>query len=79
MNPEDFDPAVFKVKKPTCKECKNGELDFALFDNYNNSGISYVQWYCKQRCGFFLNVEILWILIHEEKREYQENDQADHD
>ena len=50
---------IFQVHEPPCDTCHK-ELDFKLFENYNDSGMDWVQWYCKkENCGFYFNVEIL--------------------
>ncbi|MHA1791300.1 MAG: hypothetical protein ACTSVI_01565 [Promethearchaeota archaeon] len=50
---------IFDVHGPPCKSCKTGHLDFNFFENFENTGTDWVQWYCTERCGYFINVEIL--------------------
>ncbi len=53
-----FVSKVFGVRDPPCPSCHNG-LEFQIFENYNDSGMSYIQWRCKNRCGYFQNSELL--------------------
>jgi hypothetical protein len=56
----NFDGSVFKVKDPPCIKCHSPALDFKLYENYDGSGMDWVQWYCKHaNCGFYINVEIV--------------------
>jgi hypothetical protein len=58
MNRPTYDPSVFRVRDPPCGKCHGNNLDFQLFENYGNTGMDWVQWYCTL-CGHYLNVEIL--------------------
>ncbi len=60
MNRPTYDPSVFRVRDPPCGKCHGHDLDFKLYENYNGTGIDWVQWYCKNsHCGHYINVEIL--------------------
>ncbi len=52
-----FVAEVFKVHDPPCPGCKS-DMDFHIFENFENTGQDYIQWTCHD-CGFFKNVEIL--------------------
>ncbi|MHA1681326.1 MAG: hypothetical protein ACTSUE_09975 [Promethearchaeota archaeon] len=54
-----FEGTIFTVPDPACANCHDGSLDFRLFENYMNDGIDWCQWYCKDGCGYYYNVEIL--------------------
>ncbi len=56
---EKYDASVFKVKEPECKNCHAGHLEFKIFENFNGNGIDWLQWYCTQNCGYYMNVEIV--------------------
>ncbi len=54
-----FDRNVFQIRDPPCMKCHE-EMDFKLFENFNNSGIDWLQWCCRNtNCGTCINVEIL--------------------
>ncbi|MHA1684138.1 MAG: hypothetical protein ACTSUE_24575 [Promethearchaeota archaeon] len=53
-----FVKEVCAVPAPSCNNC-NGNLDFQVFENYKNSGISWCQWFCTRGCGNHFTVEIL--------------------
>lgn len=53
-----IDKNVFQVPDPPCPKCSR-EIDFSIFENFENTGTDWVQWRCKEGCGFFKNVEIL--------------------
>jgi hypothetical protein len=54
----NYDPSVFRVRDPPCGNCHLNDLDFKLYENYNDTGMDWVQWYC-HICGHYINVEIL--------------------
>ena len=57
---DNFDGGVFQVKDPPCMKCHSSALDFKLYENLNDTGVDWVQWYCKREdCGFYINVEIV--------------------
>ncbi len=51
------DSRVFAVPEPPCKKC-DSRLDFQIFENYDESGMDWIQWFCKNHCGFYYNAEI---------------------
>jgi len=53
-----FDSRVFQVQEPHCKNC-NGEIEFTLIENLNGTGIDWIQWYCKNKCGYYYNVQLI--------------------
>jgi len=55
----NFDARVFNVKDPVCMNCHAGHLDFKLYEDYGGPGVDWLQWYCTQNCGYYLNVEIV--------------------
>jgi len=57
-NTRFFDEAVFKVQDPPCPCCQD-EMDFLIFENFEGTGTDWIQWRCKNDCGFFKNIEIL--------------------
>jgi hypothetical protein len=56
---DNFDGSVFSVKEPECTKCHSGYLNFKLYENFNGAGADWLQWYCTQNCGFYMNVEIV--------------------
>jgi len=55
----NYDSTVFNAPGPRCKN-DNGTLDFKIFENYLNSGIDWIQWYCtNDDCNYYINVEII--------------------
>ncbi|MEX2684387.1 MAG: hypothetical protein Q6373_022640 [Candidatus Sigynarchaeota archaeon] len=48
------------MKDPPCGKCHEYSMDFKLYENFNHTGIDWVQWFCKSvNCGHYINVEIL--------------------
>ena len=61
MEENNYDPRVFRVKDPPCVKCHDS-MDFIFYANFNGSGLDWLQFYCKNsNCGYFFNVELLWI------------------
>lgn len=58
MDRQNFDPSVFRVMDPPCDLCHAADLDFRIYENYNDSGIDWLQWFC-ENCGNCRNVEIV--------------------
>ncbi|HME56312.1 MAG TPA: hypothetical protein VKM55_29200 [Candidatus Lokiarchaeia archaeon] len=56
---DNFDSSVFNVKDPVCAKCRSSVLDFKLYENYNGAGTDWLQWFCTNHCGYFINVEIV--------------------
>ena len=53
-----FEKSVFQVQDPPCPCCRD-EMDFLIIENYKGTGTDWIQWRCKNSCGFYKNVEIL--------------------
>lgn len=53
-----FIEEVFAVKEPSCPVCRH-VMDFSIFENFEGSGVDWIQWRCTGGCGFLKNVEIL--------------------
>ena len=53
-----FDPSVFQVHEPLCQNC-SGELEFTLVENLNDTGVDWIQWFCKNTCGYYYNVQLI--------------------
>ncbi|HME55602.1 MAG TPA: hypothetical protein VKM55_25575 [Candidatus Lokiarchaeia archaeon] len=59
MQKHHYDASVFRVKDPPCAKCHES-MDFKLYEDFNGSGLDWLQWYCKQAtCGYYFNVELL--------------------
>jgi hypothetical protein len=56
---ENFDETVFQVKEPKCLKCQKAPLEFKIYENYNDAGNDWLQWYCTNNCGYYMNVEII--------------------
>ncbi len=52
-----FEPAVFFVNNPKCKRCA-ADLEFRLFENFEQTGLDWIPWYCSRGCGFHFAIEI---------------------
>nr|MDO8117164.1 hypothetical protein [Candidatus Sigynarchaeota archaeon] len=52
-----YDPAVFAVHNPACKQC-GSDLEFHLFENFEKTGMDWIQWYCARGCGYHITAEI---------------------
>ena len=56
---DNFDETVFQVKTPECLKCHEAPLEFKLYENYDEAGNDWLQWYCTHNCGYYINVEII--------------------
>jgi len=58
FHPHSLEKSVFQVRDPPCPVCES-ELDFTIVENVQNTGMDIIRWWCKNTCGYSIDVEIL--------------------